>query len=127
MMPILSADDGLNIAGFPLDLNGSLTGYYQNLSLLGTAHLFSGAVDYNSTLLFGSPNTITITCRHINYQQLMDALEYPHESDTLINGNLHINGIKRRDINATGTLTATTHRFKPSPIMEDDNESFDFW
>lgn len=123
----LSSTEGLNIAGFPLDLNGSLTGYYQNLSLTGTAHLFSGAVEYNSTLLFALPNTLSITCRHIDYQQLMDALEYPHESDTIINGDLHINGIKRRDINATGTLTATTHRFKPSPLIEDDNESFNFW
>jgi hypothetical protein len=123
----LSTAEGLNIAGFPLDINGSLTGYYQNLSVLGTVHLFSGAVDYNSTLLFGSPNTLNITCRHIEYQQLMDILEYPHESDTLIDGELHINGIKRRDINATGALTATTHRFKPSPLIEETNESFDFW
>ncbi len=123
----LSTSEGLNIAGFPLDLNGSLKGYYQNLSLIGSAHLFSGAVDYNATLLFATPNTIDLTCRHINYQEMMDALEYPHESDTLVNGSLSINGIARRSINATGKLTATTHTFKPSPIMEDDNESFDFW
>jgi len=123
----LSTSDGLNIAGFPLDLNGSLKGYYQNLSLLGTAHLFSGAVEYNSTLLFATPNTIDLACRDINYQEMMDFLEYPHESDTLVNGYLSISGIARRSINATGKLTATTHTFKPSPIMEDDNESFDFW
>jgi len=123
----LSTSEGINIAGFPMEFTGSLKGSYYHLSLLGTAHLFSGDMTFDSTLLMMTPNTLTLALHDIHYQELMDALKYPHESDTILNGNLRVNGMVRRDINASGQVIATTHRFKASPIMEEDNESFDFW
>ncbi|MFZ3052056.1 MAG: hypothetical protein WA099_01505 [Sulfuricurvum sp.] len=123
----LSVAEGMNIAKFPIELSGLLKGSYSNLDLNGTAHLFSGSMTFNSKLLVMKPNTLTLALHDIRYQELMDVLEYPHESDTLINGNLQVSGMVRRDINATGKVIATTHIFKPSPIMEEDNESFDFW
>lgn len=123
----LSVAEGMNIAKFPMELSGLLKGSYSNLDLNGTAHLFSGSMTFDSKLLVMKPNTLTLALHDIRYQELMDALEYPHESDTLINGNLQVSGMVRRDINATGKVTATTHRFKASKIKEDDNESFDFW
>ncbi|MCX6062000.1 MAG: hypothetical protein NT103_07120 [Campylobacterales bacterium] len=123
----LSVPEGMNIAKFPMELSGMLKGSYYNLDLNGTAHLFSGDMTYNSTLLMMKPNTLTLALHDIHYQELMDALEYPHESDTLISGNVNVSGIVRRDINATGKVIATTHRFKSSTIREEDNESFDFW
>lgn len=123
----LSTSEGMNIAKFPMELSGIFKGSYSYLDLNGTAHLFSGDMTFNSTLLMMKPNTLTLALHNIHYQELMDALEYPHESDTLLNGNLQVSGMLRRDINATGKVIATTHRFKPSPIMEEDNESFDFW
>lgn len=123
----LSVAEGMNIAKFPMELSGLLKGSYSNLDLNATAHLFSGNMTFNSKLLVMKPNTLTLSLHDIRYQELMDSLEYPHESDTLINGNLQLSGMVRRDINATGNIIATTHHFKPSPIMEEDNESFDFW
>lgn len=123
----LSVAEGMNIAKFPIELSGLLKGSYSNLDLNGTVHLFSGSMTFNSKLLVMKPNTLTLALHDIRYQELMDVLEYPHESDTLINGNLQVSGMVRRDITATGKIIATTHIFKPSPIMEEDNESFDFW
>ena len=123
----LSVPAGRKSASFPLNLNGSLKGTYHRLTLEGVANVFHGVADYNTTLLFATPTTFTLTLREIHYQELMDVLQYPHESDTILNGNLTISGIQQRDINTSGKLIATTHRFKASKIMEDDNESFDFW
>lgn len=123
----LSVPAGIKSARFPLHLNGSLKGTYHHLTLEGVANVFHGEADYNTTLLFATPSTLTLALREIHYQELMEVLQYPHESDTILNGNLIISGIQQRDINASGILIATTHTFKPSPIMEEDNESFDFW
>lgn len=123
----LSTSEGINIARFPMEFKGSIKGSYYHLALHGTAHLFSGDMTYDSMLLMMKPNTLALTVHDLHYQDLMDALEYPHESDTIVNGNVNIKGIVRRDINATGEIIASTHRFKASKIMEDDNESVDFW
>lgn len=123
----LASSEGINIARFPMEFTGSLKGSYYHLALLGSARLFLGDMTLNSTLLMMKPNTLTLALHNIHYQKLMDALDYPHESDTILNGDLRVNGMVRRDINATGKIIATTHRFKASPIMEEDNESFDFW
>ena len=123
----LSTSEGINMAGLPIEFTGSIKGSYYHLALLGTAHLFSGEMTFDSTLLMMKPNTLSFALHNIHYQELMDALKYPHESDTILNGNLRVSGIVRRDINATGEVIATTHRFKASKIKEDNNESFDFW
>ncbi|HEX5710643.1 MAG TPA: hypothetical protein VFX68_04790 [Sulfuricurvum sp.] len=123
----LSTPAGINTLKTPLYINGTLKGAYHRLALSGNVKIFHGAADYNATLLFTQLDSIELELHQIKYQSLMDALEYPHDSDTRLNGNLIVSGLKQRTINASSTLKATTNRFVPSVIMEDDNESFDFW
>ncbi len=123
----LSTPAGINTLKAPLDINGTIKGSYHRLALSGNVKVFQGDVAYNATLLFTKLDSIELELHQISYQKLMDMLEYPHDSDTRLNGNLTVNGLKKRTIKATATLKATTHRFISSPIMEDDNESFDFW
>ncbi len=123
----LSRSAGLNTLGLPLQINGTIKGKYSRMILSGTANVFQGWSDYNATLLFTSLDSINLKLHHIQYQALMDLLEYPHNSDTLIDGDVTLNGLKHRNINADITLKATTKHFTPSILMEDDNKSFDFW
>ena len=123
----LSTPEGINTLKSPLGINGTIKGAYHRLVLTGNVQIFHGVADYNATLLFTKLDSIELELHQISYQSLMDALEYPHDSDTRLNGNLIVSGLKQRTINASSTLKATTNRFVPSVIMEDDNESFDFW
>lgn len=111
----------------PVEITGTLQGTYHRLILQGHGEIFKGGIDYNSTLSFLKPNAVDLIVHHIDYQSLMDYLEYPHNSHTLIDGTISITGLYRRNITANATATARTTYFKPTPIMEDDNESFDFW
>ena len=123
----LSKSAGLNTLELPLTINGTVKGGYSQVILSGKVNVFQGWSDYNATLLFTSLDSINLKLHHIQYQDLMNLLEYPHYSDTLIDGTITLNGLSHRNINADLSLRATTTHFTPSPIMEDDNESFDFW
>lgn len=122
----LSAMKGINTTKFPLDMKGIAKGTYSSLSLLGSAHIFKGEIDYNTSLRSLSLDSADLVFHNVPYQPFMDTFEYPHDSDTILNGEIQISGIDKRDINATGRLIATTHRFNPS-LLKEDNESFDFW
>ncbi len=122
----LSALKGINPTKLPIDLNGTIQGATHRLSLVGTSHIFKGSIDYNTTLRFFSLSSAQLVIHNLPYQPFMDTFEYPHDSDTVLNGDIHLSGIDKRDINATGRLIATTHRFNPS-LLKEDNESFDFW
>jgi hypothetical protein len=116
-----------NILKTPLETNGTLKGAYHKLLLDGNGALFNGQIDYNATLSFLKLRTFGTVIHHLDYQSLMDYLEYPHQSNTTIDGNLIVSGIHKRNIVANGTIIAHTEHFKPSTLMPDDNESFDFW
>lgn len=111
----------------PIDINGKIHGGYSRLQLIGNAKLFGGKTSYNAVLHYGSVSSLHLILEQIGYQNLMDLLEYPHNSDTLLSGNININGIDTRMFSVSGKLKATTHHFTPSPIMDEDNESFNFW
>ena len=117
---------GINTTKFPLHSNGTITGANHHLLLSGMTHIFTGSIDTNVTLLFLSLSSARFVIHNLPYQPFMKTFDYPHNSDTLLNGELAIGAIKKRDITATGQLIATTHHFKPSPLKE-NNESFDFW
>lgn len=123
----LTKPEGINPLGSPLQIHGTIKGAYHRLILTGKVEIFQGWADYNTTLLFTSPDCIKLELHRIHYQALMDFLEYPHNSDTLIDGNMTLDGLKKRDITANADLKATTNRFTPSILIEDDNETFDFW
>jgi hypothetical protein len=122
----LSTLKGINTTKLPIDLNGTIKGAHHRLSLLGTGHIFKGRIDYNTSFRFFSLSAAQLIIHNVPYQPFMDTFEYPHDSDTILNGEIQISGIDKRDINATGRLIATTHRFNPS-LLKEDNESFDFW
>ena len=122
----LSNGAGINTTKLPIETNGTLQGAYDNLHLTGETHIFSGRIDTDAILHFLSPSSLHLIIHNLPYQLFMDTFEYPHKSDTILNGELNINAIEKRDITATGQLIATTHYFKPSKLKE-NNESFDFW
>jgi len=121
----LSTMKGINTTKFPLDVRGIAQGTYSSLSLLGSAHIFKGEIDYNTSLRSLSLDSADLIFHNVPYQPFMDTFEYPHDSDTILNGEIHLSGIDKRDINATGRLIATTHRFNPT-ILKEVNASFDF-
>ncbi|MGZ8548783.1 MAG: hypothetical protein ACXW33_09260 [Sulfuricurvum sp.] len=122
----LSVLKGINTTKFPLNMKGMAKGTYSSLSLLGSARIFKGEIDYNTSLRSLSLDSADLVFHNLPYQPFMDTFQYPHDSDTILNGEIHLSGINKRNINATGRLIATTHRFNPSALKE-DNESFDFW
>jgi hypothetical protein len=122
----LSNGTGINTTKFPIETNGTLQGTYDNLHLTGETHIFSGRIDTDAILHFLAPSSLRFVIHNLPYQPFMDTFEYPHKSDTILNGELNISGIEKHDLYTTLILTATTQHFKPSPLKE-NNESFDFW
>jgi len=123
----LKAPEGINTFKLPIRINGTVKGAYRHLIFIGKVEVFQGIVDYNGTLLSTSLDSIELELHQLKYQKLMDFLEYPHSSDTLLDGHLLLTGLNKRTVNARIAVQASTNHFTPSPIMEDDNESFDFW
>jgi hypothetical protein len=66
-----------------------------------------------------------ISVKNLDYQSLMQWLEYPHQSSTLLTGEVDLHGMNRRDIQGDITLRTHTQNFSPSELV-DDNSSFDF-
>ena len=128
--------DGNYSLNFPSHMNplettlqsiGNITGGYHAINLLGSATIFRGNVNYNITLTSLKAHDAELSIHHLDYSKLMKYLDYPHESDTVLDGNLTISGIDTRNIMAQGVLNAKTRHFTPSPLKPDDNESTDFW
>ncbi len=128
--------DGNYSVNFPSHMNpleapvqsvGTIVGSYHRFSLIGDAKIFMGVVNYDLTLASLKPRNANLSINHLNYSNLMKYLEYPHNSDTVVDGNISIGGIDTRNITIEGFLNAKTTRFSPCALKEDDNESFDFW
>jgi hypothetical protein len=111
----------------PLQSVGNITGGYHVMNLLGNATIFKGNINYNITLASLKARDAQLSIHHLDYSKLMKYLDYPHKSDTVVEGNLTIAGIDTRNIIAQGILNAKTRYFTPSPLKPDDNESTDFW
>ena len=95
------------------------------MHLEGSAPVFEGNIYYRMQLSRLSPSDLYLKLENIDYQNLMTWLEYPHRSSTLLNGEVNLHGLKRRDIEGNVTLQTRTRHFFPSKIV-DDNSSFDF-
>ena len=111
----------------PLQSVGAIVGGYHLINLVGSATIFTGSIHYTIGLASLKPRKAQLSIHHLDYPKLMKYLEYPHSSDTIIDGNITIGGIDTRNITVEGGLNAKTTRFTPSPLKPDDNESFNFW
>lgn len=120
----LSQNSGLNTFDLPLKTSGSLNGSYGRMMMQGSASLFDGDVLYRIKLNRLHPSDMHIFIKNIDYQGLMQWLEYPHKSSTVLTGEIDLHGINRRDIQGNVTLSTQTQNFSPSKLI-DDNSSFD--
>lgn len=116
---------GINTFGLPLKTSGSLNGGYGFMMIHGSANLFDGDVLYRLQLNRLHPSYLHISIKNMDYQSLMQWLEYPHQSSTLLTGEVDLHGMNRRDIQGDVTLRTHTQNFSPSKLV-DDNTSFDF-
>lgn len=115
---------GINTFGLPLKTSGSLNGGYGLMNMHGSVNLFDGEVLYRAQFKRLRPSDMHISIKNIDYQSLMQWLEYPHQSSTVLTGKIDLHGIERRDIQGEVTLRTHTQNFSPSELV-DDNSSFD--
>ncbi|OYZ34716.1 MAG: hypothetical protein B7X89_04565 [Sulfuricurvum sp. 17-40-25] len=116
---------GLNTIGLPLVTSGSLNGGYGRMIVQGSLNVFDGDVHYRLQLNRFKPADAYLLLMGIKYQDLMKWLEYPHQSATLLTGEVDLHGLNHRDIQGNVTLRTRTQNFSPSKLS-DDNSSFDF-
>lgn len=118
-------NSGLNSIGLPLETSGSINGGYGRMILQGTLNIFDGDVHYRLQLNRFNLSDLYLSLINIKYQHLMQWLEYPHHSSTLLRGEVDLHGLARRDVQGDVTLQTRTQNFSPSELV-DDNSSFDF-
>lgn len=116
---------GLNTLGSPFKSIGSLNGRYAHMILQGSADLFEGELKYRVQLNRLKLSDLHLLLLNIKYHNLMQWLEYPHHSSTLLTGEVDLHGLDRRNVKGNLTLSTRTQNFLPSKLM-DDNSSFDF-
>lgn len=121
----LSKSGGLNSMNLPLKTSGVLNGGYGRMSAQGSANIFDGNLHYRVQLNRFRTSDLHLSLGALNYQSLMLWLDYPHNSSTLLAGDIDLHGLDHRDVEGTATLQTRTKNFSPSPIV-DDNTSFDF-
>ncbi len=116
---------GLNTFGNPFQSTGSLNGGYGHMILQGSADLFEGGLKYRVQLNRLKLSDVHLLLINIKYHNLMQWLDYPHHSSTLLTGEVDLHGLDHRDIKGNVTLRTRTQNFLPSKLV-DDNSSFDF-
>ncbi|MDD5212135.1 MAG: hypothetical protein PHV62_06950, partial [Sulfuricurvum sp.] len=121
----LSHVGGLNTFHLPIKTSGVLNGGYGTMHVQGSVDIFEGNIQYRTQLSRFYPSDVHISLQKLNYQNLLQWLKYPHHSSTLLNGELDLHGLSRRNIKGDVTLRTHTKNFSPSEIV-DDNTSFDF-
>lgn len=121
----LSHIGGLNTFNLPLKTTGMLNGGYLRMHISGFTHIFEGNIQYRTQLSRFHPSNLHVSLNRINYQNLMQWLELPHQSFTLLSGELDLHGLDHRDVEGDINLRTHTKKFSPSKII-DDNISFDF-
>lgn len=122
----LSHLGGLNTFNLAVKTTGTLKGGYLTMLIEGFAPLFEGNIHYRTKLSRLSPSDLHLSLNNLDYQNLMLWQQYPHHSSTLLNGEIDLHGLNRRDIQGDVTLKTSTKHFSPSQIV-DDNSSFDFF
>jgi hypothetical protein len=116
---------GFNPLQTPFKIEGSLSGGIAELNIQGNATIFKGDILYKIGLHRFLLSTLDLTVNQIDYASMLHYLEYPSNTDTLLSGNVDLEGFNRRDIRGEIHLSTQTKRFTPTPIKEEDNSSFD--
>lgn len=116
---------GMNPISVPLKTTGALSGGMASFIIQGDTDIFNGDILYKIELHRFHLASLDLTINQIRYEKLMHYLEYPSNTDTLLNGTVDLRGFDRRDVMGKINLTTQTRRLHPTPIKEDDNSSFD--
>lgn len=118
-------ESGMNPISAPFKTKGALSGGIAALNIRGNADIFRGDILYKIELHRFHLATADLELHNIAYEPLLHLLDYPSDTDTLISGIIDLRGFDRRDVDGHIYLHSETHRLNPTPILEDDNESFD--
>lgn len=120
-----SHNGGLNTLNLPFKTSGVINGNSDIMNLQGVSEIWEGGISYRIRMYDFKPSDVQISLIDIHYQNLMQWLELPHESTTLLTGEINLKGLAHRDVSGVVALQTQTRHFSPSPII-DDNTSFDF-
>lgn len=116
---------GINPLPTPLKADGALSGGYTRFRILGNAHLYDGNAVYEVNLFRFHLSRLKLELTDIDYEELLRSFDYPSDTDTRLSGSILLSGFDRRDVSGTVDLSTQTARFDPTPIKQDDNETFD--
>ncbi len=115
---------GMNPIGSPFKTDGAISGGIAAMNIRGDAHIVGGKIYYVSELHRFRLSSLELTFDSLDYQSLLHLLEYPSDTDSTLSGTIELKGFDRRDITGNIHLATLTKRFTPTPIAEDDNETF---
>ncbi|MDD5716486.1 MAG: hypothetical protein PHW64_01675 [Sulfuricurvum sp.] len=116
--------EGMNLLGTSYKADGNLSGGFSDLTVSGDANLFGGDMIYQVQLHRLHLSSLRLTLGDVGYEPLLHWLEFPSDTDTLLNGTIDLEGFERRDLNGSIRLMAKTRRFSPTPIKVNE-EPFD--
>lgn len=116
---------GMNPVSAAFKTDGALSGGIAAFDIRGNSSIFGGNILYRAQLHRFHLAQLNLTITKIAYEPMMQMLEYPSDTDTLLSGTIDLKGFDRRDVEGNIHLTSLTRRFTPTPIKEDNNESFD--
>jgi hypothetical protein len=118
-------EKGLNPLPEPFKTEGALSGGISAFDIHGNATVFGGDILYQIELHRFHLSILELKLHNIAYEPLLHSLKYPSKTDTTLSGNIALRGFDRRDVEGLIHMSTQTHRFTPTPIKEDNNESFD--
>ncbi|MDD2949980.1 MAG: hypothetical protein PHU29_04265 [Sulfuricurvum sp.] len=118
-------EKGLNPLTEPFKTDGALSGGIAAFDIHGNATIFGGDILYQIELHRFHLAILELKLHDIAYEPLLHLLKYPSKTDTILSGNIALRGFDRRDVDGLIHVSTQTHRFTPTPIKEDSNESFD--
>lgn len=116
---------GLNPLKIPIYSSGAYNGRYTLLDMRGEIEGLGGTVAYKTKLDHFSPDLIRMRIHHLDVQGLLHLLNYPSDTSTALDGNITLSGFMQRNIEGSIALQTRTASFSPTPILKEENESFD--
>lgn len=116
---------GMNPVSTAFKTDGALSGGIAAFNIRGNGSILGGNALYQIELHRFHLAIVELKLHNIAYEPLLHLLKYPSLSDTVVSGEISLRGFDRRDVEGNIVLTSQTHRFTPTPIQEDTNESFD--
>ncbi|MDD5051846.1 MAG: hypothetical protein PHO27_03815 [Sulfuricurvum sp.] len=116
---------GMNPITVSFKTNGALSGGIAAFNIHGNMDIFGGNVLYQIELHRFHLAQIQLQLANIAYEPILHILDYPSNTNTILTGAVTLKGFDLRDVEGDIHISSETRRFVPTPIMEDDNTSFD--